>query len=528
MSLSFRPSNLDVLGAGALARGEPIEGVRLEHPAPWKPGTPLGQHLRIERLVRVLEGKHVYLANNVDPLWRHKKCWACGNRYNPNMAQSCTYCRTPLTEERFLATVRHDGTHAAAWEAFMRKRVRHPALCTPVAAFYRESRPVTVFAYHGERLLSDQPAPIPAAILVTLSHRLAVALEAVHARGVMLHPISTSNVVLMPDGTARFIDLEADQLLDRSGLAKHPDRPILADVRHLCRMLGDLADPEDEALVGFFRDGAAGKHGPPRRFRAALEHFHERLAGDRHDVAHAGYSDLGLTRLRNEDRWGWRRFDARTALYVVADGMGGHQKGADAATRTVHGVLEHISEGLAATKLADGPLKKLMETAVVAANTEVLKASSRGARAMGATVVALMLVDGKKGYVVHAGDARAYVQRGKDLKRVTTDHSLVQAMVERGTITPEEARNHPKSNVILNYVGQDEEVEVDVTVVDTRVGDRWLLCSDGLWGELDDPHLASHLMNWREPRRCVQRLVHDAYEAGGKDNITTVVVDVTG
>ena len=161
MTAQFQRSNLDAIGAGSLARAEPIRGVRLEHPWPYAPSTPLGQHLRIERLVRVVEGRHFYLANNVDPLWRHKKCWKCGNRYNPGTAQSCTYCNAPLLERRFLASVRHDPGAADAWKRWMKLRLRHPVLVDASAAFLREGRPVTIYPYNGERLLVDQPAPLP-------------------------------------------------------------------------------------------------------------------------------------------------------------------------------------------------------------------------------------------------------------------------------------------------------------------------------------------------------------------------------
>ena len=103
---------------------------------------------------------------------------------------------------------------------------------------------------------------------------------------------------------------------------------------------------------------------------------------------------------------------------------------------------------------------------------------------------------------------------------------MVQAMVERGTISQAEARTHPKANVILNYIGQDPEIDVDVAEVRLLRGDRVLLCSDGLWGELEDDEIASHLNTWKRPRRAVQRLVNDAYQGGGKDNISAVLVDV--
>lgn len=526
VSLSFQRSNLDAIGGGAIARGETPSGVRLEHPMPWGPGTPLGQHLRIERLVRVVEGRHFYLANNVDPLWRHKKCWKCGNRYNPGRAQSCTYCNAPLLERRFLATVRHDDSGVSGWKAFLRRRVEHPAVVGAQAAFLREERPVTVFPYHGARLLMDQPAPLPPGIVVALLHRLATGLEALHAEGVRLARLDASHVLIMPDGSARICDPDVAEIMDPEALIRHRSRPALNDVRNLCDMMLRFVEPDDEPIVKFLEDGVSGRHGPPRRLRTALEVHHSKLAKDVEDHQHAGYTDLGLTRERNEDDWGWRKVDDRTRLYVVSDGMGGHDRGEVASATTVRTVLDVVTKGVRTGRTSGDYLQRLLIKSVEDANAAVFAEGRDDARAMGATVVVLLVVDSKTAYIAHAGDARAYQLRGGVLRALTTDHSLVQAMVERGTIKPEEARTHPKANVILNYLGQDEEIDVDVQEVRLLKGDRLMLCSDGLWGELDDAELAFHLSEWGPPRRAVQRLVRDAYLGGGKDNVTVVVVDV--
>lgn len=528
MSPAFQRSNLDAVGAGALARSVTPTGVRLEAPWPYAPSTPLGQHLRIERLVRVVEGRHLYLANNVDPLWMHKKCWNCGNKFNPGQAQCCTYCNAPLMERRFLASVRHDPSLVSPWRDWMKLRLKHATLIRPSAAFLREGRPVTIYPYHGERLLLDQPAPMPPGILIALLHRIGVGLEALHAEGVRLSRLDASHILIMPDGSARLSDLDVAEVMSPRDLARHPDRPILADVRNLCETMLRFVDPDDQPIVKFLHDGVAGRHGPPKRLRAALEMHSDRLAEDVEDHAHAAYSDLGLTRRRNEDHWGWRRIDDRSIAYVVADGMGGHERGELASELTVKTVLDVLDKGVKAGRTNADYLKQLARQAIEEANRVVLaEAAGQGARAMGATVVLLLMIDDRQGFLAHAGDARAYRLRGGALRPLTSDHSMVQAMVERGKITREEARTHPKANVILNYVGQDPEIDVDVDEVKLLRGDRVLLCSDGLWGELEDGEIEQHLSTWRQTRRAVQRLVRDAYQGGGKDNISLVLVDVS-
>lgn len=524
----MQPSNLDAIGAGALARGHMPDGVELEHPVPLPTGTALGQHLRIERLVRVVEDRQLYLANNVDPLWAHKKCWHCGNRYNPNRAQACSYCGTPLQEQRFMASVRHDRNSAAGWEAWLRLRVDHPAISKPVAGFYRDGKPVTVFAYYGESLLADQPSPVPAASLVPIAHRLGVALGAVHAAGVLLAPFTSCNVIIMPDGTARFIDLHARAVLGTKDLAHHSERPILADVRRLCAMLLRLADPDDTAFTAFLRSGVDGHHGPPRRFCAAIEQFHPKLVPQAFEPVHAGFSDIGLVRRRNEDHWGWRHLDADATLYVVADGMGGHEKGEVASRLAVETVLDKVEAGLRTGTTNEGFLRQLLIDAVQAANAAICEAAGDRLRGMGSTLVALLLLPGGVAFVAHAGDSRAYLRRGPTLRQVTLDHSLVQAMVERGTITTGQARTHPKANVVLNFLGHEPQVDVDVEQVRTLKGDRWLLCSDGVWGQLADQEIRFSLDNWPEPRRVVRQIAREVLALGAKDNLTLIVVDVTG
>ncbi|MFK7929281.1 MAG: protein phosphatase 2C domain-containing protein [Myxococcota bacterium] len=526
MSPVSLPSNLDAVGAGLLAQAGATPTFRVANPWPYSPGTPLGQHLRIERLVRAINGRYLYLASNVDPLWRHKKCWHCGNRFNPGQAQACSYCGTPLSERRFVASVRHDGADLAGWKAWLELRMEHPAIVAPAAAFLREGRPVTIFPYHGERLMLDQPAPFPPGLLVVLMHRLASALAAMHKKGVCLAPFDASNIVIMPDGSSRFTDLHAVSVTTASDLAKHPDRPILGDIRTLCSVFSKFVDPDDAPMVEFINKGILGRLGPPARFRAALEQHHDHLATDIEEHQHAGYTDLGLVRSQNEDDWGWRRIDERTVVYVVSDGMGGYEAGEVAAATTVHVVLDEVASALAKGQTAKPALQKILTSAVHRANREVYGlATARNAR-VGATVVALLMIDGQAAHVAHVGDARLYQLRRGKLKPVTVDHSLVQAMVERGTIKASEARTHPKANVILNYVGQDEEIDVDVQEVRVLRGDRLLLCSDGLWGELTDDEIGWHLSTWDKPRQAIQRLVRDAYLAGGKDNTTAIIVDV--
>jgi protein phosphatase len=146
-----------------------------------------------------------------------------------------------------------------------------------------------------------------------------------------------------------------------------------------------------------------------------------------------------------------------------------------------------------------------------------------GLEGMGATVV-MALVRGERAVVAHMGDSRAYLLRGKELLRLTTDHSIVQILLESGEITPEEAREHPAHGQITRHVGMPGDPLPEVRLVDLESGDRLLLCTDGLCGMVSDDHILEVLRDVTNDDEACARLVAAANEAGGNDNVTAVVV----
>jgi protein phosphatase len=144
---------------------------------------------------------------------------------------------------------------------------------------------------------------------------------------------------------------------------------------------------------------------------------------------------------------------------------------------------------------------------------------------MGSTVSALLLTDVR--YLVgHVGDSRIYIVRDGGMRQLTKDHSLVQEQVDAGLLTEEQARRHPQSNVITRCIGMADEIEPDVFDGEARVGDCYLLASDGLTGMIDDRRILQLLMSRATPARIVDALIHEANNNGGNDNITAVVVRV--
>jgi protein phosphatase len=224
-------------------------------------------------------------------------------------------------------------------------------------------------------------------------------------------------------------------------------------------------------------------------------------------------TDPGRVRTVNEDT-----AHAEDGLWVVADGMGGHAAG-DVASQTA---VTSLRANAAAVGLVE---------AVRLANRAVLEQADRDAalRGMGTTITAAAPVEvdgGTQLEVVNVGDSRAYLFRDGELHQLTEDHSLVAELEREGRITAAEARVHPQRNIVTRVLGNEPEVEVDAFPLDPFTGDRLLLCSDGLFNEVDERDIVHVLAHEHEPVAAAGALVDLANRAGGRDNITVVVIDV--
>jgi serine/threonine protein phosphatase PrpC len=227
-------------------------------------------------------------------------------------------------------------------------------------------------------------------------------------------------------------------------------------------------------------------------------------------------TDTGRLRKGNEDA-----FLAVDGLFAVADGMGGHQAGEVAS----HLALESLQSWFRSAGT------DVMVAAVEHANADVVERSLGDPElaGMGTTLVAMALVDagGRDAIgVVNVGDSRLYLLSDGELTQITEDHSLVATMVRQGRLTEAEAAVHPQRNILTRALGIDGSVLVDSWEILPVVGDRYLVCSDGLFNEVDDGRIAATLRRLADPDEACRELVRLANEAGGRDNITCVVVDV--
>jgi protein phosphatase len=224
-------------------------------------------------------------------------------------------------------------------------------------------------------------------------------------------------------------------------------------------------------------------------------------------------SDVGRVRDHNEDGY---LIDDELGLVAVADGMGGHRGGGVASAVALAALRD------AFTRDAD------LGDAVRAANLAVFERShsDEAVRGMGTTLTTVVLGESDVARIGHVGDSRAYLWRDGELRRLTTDHSLVEELVRAGELTQEEADRDPRRSMITRALGLDPDVEVDQLALDLQSGDRLLLCSDGLTSMITEIDIADLLAAAGDPTAVAQRLVDAANAAGGADNTTVLVVDV--
>ncbi len=224
-------------------------------------------------------------------------------------------------------------------------------------------------------------------------------------------------------------------------------------------------------------------------------------------------SDKGHVRETNQDRAYYRG-----PIAVLADGMGGHKGGAEAAQLAI-GEFEPVLEPPSADDLV---------TLVESANNNVHSQAGSDPElyGMGTTLVALTLHEDDTMTVVNVGDSRAYWLRGQHMGQVTDDHSLVEDLVRQGRLTPEEAAVHPQRNILTRALGIAPDVEVDRFAVEVRAGDRLLLCSDGLFNEVPEDEFKQILIDIKDPATAAQTLVEVTMGTPCRDNVTVAVVDI--
>ena len=226
-------------------------------------------------------------------------------------------------------------------------------------------------------------------------------------------------------------------------------------------------------------------------------------------------TNVGMVRTVNEDSI---MSNPEVGLWAVADGMGGYEAG-DVASKMIVSSLAEIEKNDHLNAFVD-----TIEDKIIDANHRILEYSDimHDGRILGSTIVSL-LIKGQVGVCLWAGDSRLYLLRNNQLQQLSRDHSHVQELLDQGTITEEDAINHPDGNVITRAVGTSEELYVDINAFNVQVGDTFLLCSDGLYNAVDEIDIEHHMKS-HDTDNAVKQMIVKALENGAPDNVSIIMV----
>jgi serine/threonine protein phosphatase PrpC len=238
-------------------------------------------------------------------------------------------------------------------------------------------------------------------------------------------------------------------------------------------------------------------------------------------------SDIGNHREQNEDFY---FADDKAGLFIVADGMGGHKAGEVASKIAVESFAESFLDFLKCNtaSINDGPIKSALSDAFKYANKKVFDRSAADERCNGMGTTLTVCYTGlpilETVYFAHIGDSRAYFLRGRDLKLITEDHTLVGELCKKGVITYDEMFDHPLRNYLNDVVGTDNKITPDIITLGTLPDDMIILCSDGLNSMLRDRTISSLASKYKNPIKVTEELIKKAKSAGGLDNVTVIAI----
>lgn len=478
--------------------------------------------------------------------WR--RCWACQSTANEAGEAFCIDCGAAL-ERRSYRGALADGSGAGG-----------PALIDAVAdeaarAILPEiwervedgGRTLTLLHDSGRAPLAP---PLDEVSALTVGAGLARLLQTLHAQGIALGAVGPQDLDPIAAGKVR--------LRDVPNLARfHDDQradAVAGDLAALAELLERLtATPrttqrlsEDEAAEAIA--DAAGLPSLLRQVRtgaitSAVE-LAERLEALLADLTTpaalrqivGAWSDTGIVRDHNEDsyltislglennslRQGW-------GVYIVSDGMGGHAAGEVASGLAIRGaaevlLAEYLSRAISPDEqYSEADARDIVRRAILRANEAILAESRAQGNDMGATLT-MALVVGDRAVIGNVGDSRTYLYREGKLRRISKDHSLVMRLVDLGQISDEDVYSHPQRNAVLRSLGDKVDVEVDLFTERLRPGDALLLCSDGQWEMTRDAEIERILARDIDPQQTCVDLIAAANQAGGEDNIASILV----
>jgi protein phosphatase len=508
-----------------------------------------GQGFKILILENEATGMNVYRAFSQDP---YRRCPACGN-LNPSDSQMCHVCSHDLTSVQaapgiVLIYESCDVRRLSPFIYLPKKQIANPYLLLPILSQSLRYSPEET---RYQLILPENPAPTlrtqkdapPLLQMLTWGKQLAQALETIHETGVALGVVDQQHILVQehrawllaaPGWSFRqeqtflddVVDL-ANSLLEAMGLPPGKDGlPFLPQPaqKALTPVLNRALPNETAAQVfGRLLDFAIGalQQDASRRIRVAWA------------------SDSGRQRNNNEDSLLALNLDSMTGgirrgsgVFAVADGAGGHEAGEIASQTAVQIIARHLTMALPEIVFPDpspgpGILEKHIHDAIYAANEQIRRLrKSRGNNML--TTVTLAAIVGEEAIVANVGDSRVYLWRESRLQQLTVDHTTVQQLVDMEQISPAEARIHPRRHELYRALGHNDDPQPDIQRISLQASDLLLLCSDGLYDEVSDEKLLEILQNADgASMNTVQTLIQAANDAGGSDNISVILVQIS-
>jgi protein phosphatase len=489
-----------------------------------------------------------YTVENLDPV---RMCSQCGFEVNPIDRATCVNCSASLGDTMpyypHYQVRETDTPNTLAIESRLAGLV-HPAVLLPREWFSETPYGDAVRYYlvgpeSPSRVVATMRVPQKLTDVLEWGAQLADGMFYLHQNGVAMGVVDAWRVALQ-DHHACWVDFSSCEYPAEDEL---PDR-IAADVVGLAKILyylatgqHDYAPPADikppavsalfDQVLGLELFQNAQQYA--QALRATLVEVRRPLSVD---LRVGRYSDVGQVRHLNEDSvltLDMARIQCSISepvgLYAVADGMGGHTAGEVASALAVDTLARKAIAELWPDVLANTQpdVKVWLKQAIQEANQAVFGRRRAATTDMGTTIVAALVCCGTGvTTIAHAGDSRAYVINQNEIRQITTDHSLVQRLIQMGQLKSEDARTHPQRNVIYKNLGDKPRVEPDINSIELAPNDRLLLCSDGLSGMVEDKQIHQIVLAASSPQEACKRLVDAANAAGGEDNISVIVIQI--
>ncbi len=494
---------------------------------------------RILKVHAASETANVYAARATIPL---SHCPRCDAAIEGDEVQFCTHCGTDLSSltlvyPKFLIRETAEAQALSESSQLVALHLSHPALILPVDAFMETAFGALRY-YRVEPVIKrtvDMAPQLPAKALA-LGIALAQGMGYLHQRYVVLRRVDVEHIVV-DDGKVSFVCIDNARVLPQDAYAQ-AESYFVENVRALARMLlawlhgSSAAGPSEDVVALLTRTQETGMSA--EAFATSLEQALYRSRVHQNVRFQVGcQTDVGQMRSLNEDSVLVRDFSERfralgvpVGVFAVADGMGGHAAGDVASQLIISTIAEETQKlDVLADKETSFSARVWLEQAVFAANHAVHTERKAADSDMGSTLV-LAVATGAHVIIANMGDSRAYRLTADGATQITTDHSLVERLVAVGQITAQEAREHPRRNVIYRVVGDKPKPEFDLFEQLLASGEAVLLCSDGLSGMVPDAQIWQLWRDAPSPQVACERLVEAANRAGGTDNISVVIIQI--